>query len=265
MKMNDRLVEPEIRLVPLLCKTDSISADVGAGQGDYTKIMGQYSKFVHAFEPVTKFSDELARKRFVRGKNVQVHQLALSDHHGTKIMRIPYFKNRFHGPLASYYVSSFEVASNRYFALHCPTYVRTEEMRVQTKTLDSFSLESLAFLKIDVEGHELSVLRGAEKTIQDHLPNMLIEIEERHNPGGHKEVFSWLIGQGYSGYFINEGRIVSIDKFDLELMQKIPLENIGHRFTGDIPGYVNNFIFLHNSKGKKILPMLNSVVRIRRG
>lgn len=49
---------------------------------------------------------------------------------------------------------------------------------VQAITLDSFKLDKLDFLKIDVEGFELHVLGGAHQTIKDCRPTMLIEINE---------------------------------------------------------------------------------------
>jgi len=49
-------------------------------------------------------------------------------------------------------------------------------------------------VKIDVEGHELSVLRGAEKTIKKHKPVILIEI---HDFTDDHEVHVFLKSLGY--------------------------------------------------------------------
>lgn len=47
---------------------------------------------------------------------------------------------------------------------------------VEQRALDSMSLERLDFFKIDVEGMEIEVLRGAENTLTRCKPQLLIEI-----------------------------------------------------------------------------------------
>lgn len=48
--------------------------------------------------------------------------------------------------------------------------------RVEARTVDSFGFEDVSLMKIDVEGHEADVLRGAEKTISEFAPVIIIEI-----------------------------------------------------------------------------------------
>ena len=47
---------------------------------------------------------------------------------------------------------------------------------VELRTLDSFGFRNVSVIKIDVEGHENSMLRGAAKTIRENEPAILIEI-----------------------------------------------------------------------------------------
>jgi hypothetical protein len=47
---------------------------------------------------------------------------------------------------------------------------------VSTISLDSCLFEELSFLKIDVEGHEIEVLKGAINTIKLHKPIILCEV-----------------------------------------------------------------------------------------
>ena len=51
-----------------------------------------------------------------------------------------------------------------------------ENYMVKTKTLDSFNLSGIDFIKIDVEGYELHVLSGGRETIAKNKPKLYIEI-----------------------------------------------------------------------------------------
>lgn len=48
-------------------------------------------------------------------------------------------------------------------------------MYVHQKTLDSFNLKDIDFIKLDVEGHELKVLLGAKSLIEKYSPTIVIE------------------------------------------------------------------------------------------
>lgn len=48
------------------------------------------------------------------------------------------------------------------------------------------------WLKIDVEGAEMNVLKSAEKTIREHHPNILVECHEGIIPGVEKQVVDYL-------------------------------------------------------------------------
>lgn len=50
-----------------------------------------------------------------------------------------------------------------------------QSLQVQTCTIDSFALDNVRFIKIDVEGMEYKVLQGATKTIQRCRPFVVFE------------------------------------------------------------------------------------------
>ncbi len=50
---------------------------------------------------------------------------------------------------------------------------------VEMVTLDSFNLDNVSFIKIDVEGHEIEVLKGARATLERNKPVMVIEVYGR--------------------------------------------------------------------------------------
>jgi hypothetical protein len=91
----------------------------------------------------------------------------------------------------------------------------------------------LRFLKCDVEGHELEVFRGGEKTLAEDHPAILVECEARHLGGRDVgDVFEHLTGFGYRGFFFWRGRAEDVSRFDPRV----------HQVEGRRP-YVNNFAF----------------------
>ena len=54
--------------------------------------------------------------------------------------------------------------------------VWAEIYNIPVITLDSLKIKNISVMKIDVEGHELSALKGARKTIEDSRPVIVIEV-----------------------------------------------------------------------------------------
>ena len=81
--------------------------------------------------------------------------------------------------------------------------VTTTEVRVTVRRLDTFGLAPTA-VKIDAEGSELAVLRGAESTLRRHKPIVMVENNDWHS------VTAFLSGLGYScfRYVAEERRLV---------------------------------------------------------
>jgi FkbM family methyltransferase len=126
------------------------------------------------------------------------------------------------------------------------------EVAVPMRRLDDYALESVGFIKIDVEGHELAVLRGGLATIRRCFPTLLIEIEDRHKPNACKEVFDFLSALGYEGYFIQNKQLVSVSDFDSNAHQNP--SNIGGWQSGwkKFGVYINNFFFLPSGSRQRL-------------
>ena len=72
---------------------------------------------------------------------------------------------------------------------------------VNIAQLDSFDLQRVDFIKLDVQGSELFVLEGAEKLIEKHLPDIFIEIEEHQLAKfdvKKEQIFNFLKNKGYN-------------------------------------------------------------------
>jgi FkbM family methyltransferase len=160
--------------------------------------------------------------------NVVLVPMALSGRRGRLSLCVPSGSGRTHA-------ASLEVRSDDSGA-------RSESVEVDVTTLDSFFANQTRgpnFLKIDVEGHESSVLDGGRETLERHRPALLIESEGRHRMDGDvRTVFDMLESLGYVGSFFNGGRRRPLTDFKPAVHQCIDPK------SSQVPrGYVNNFAF----------------------
>jgi FkbM family methyltransferase len=157
-------VEPEEPAVRPLILSGQTVLDIGANFGVFTKLFSELvgpSGSVLAFEPVPQTFRTLAAgvQRF-QLRNVQVMNKAVSDHIGTASMRVPHY------------------AESKGENLYEARIVNDSqgEFRVETVTIDSLQLSRVDFIKIDVEGHELEVLRGGRGTLEREHPTLMVEV-----------------------------------------------------------------------------------------
>lgn len=71
---------------------------------------------------------------------------------------------------------------------------------VQQNTLDSFKFKEIDLIKIDVEGHELKVLKGAKETLERWNPVLIIEengSQVKYGKGQPRDAINYLISLGY--------------------------------------------------------------------
>jgi FkbM family methyltransferase len=216
--------EAELSYLSRVVPRDRISVDVGANVGVYTRALSKLTPVVHAFEP----SKELARLlRRTVPSNVVVHEIALSCRGGTASLKTPVVDGK----------RIFGLASLEQLTSH----PRLDTEIVQTSKLDDAVDGDVGFIKIDVEGHELSVLRGARSIISRNRPVLLVECEERHNPGGPAKLFEFMNELNYSGRFISKGKICDVTDF-----------SVGTSQDSKAP-YIYNFFFLPDKRSLSFL------------
>ena len=166
--------EVELGYLSKIVPRNRQSIDVGANLGVYARALSKLTPMVHAFEP----SKELALiLRCTLPRNVTVHETALSDRAGRALLRTPVVDGK----------RIFGLASLEQHASH----PRLETEIVELSRLDDLIDGDVGFIN-DVEGHELRVLTGAKSVIKQCRPVLLIECEERHNPGGPAKLFDYL-------------------------------------------------------------------------
>ncbi len=170
--------EPECKHIDRLVKERGLALDIGANQGLYSYRLHQLFREVHAFEANEGIAADLIA---FRARNVRVHVVGLSDKEGSATLYVPEVKGRqLHG------WASLDPGN-------CADADRVVSKNVLLTTLDTFELRGVDFIKIDVEGHELAVLRGAEETLRSCLPRLLIEIRADTLPS----VIKYLSAFGY--------------------------------------------------------------------
>jgi FkbM family methyltransferase len=220
--------EDELHIAPLLCDKTKTSIDIGACGGVYTVHIVNASRDCLAFEPNPKESSKLVEMITNLSLPARVETLALSDSPGKANLRIP---EKDGGRSTIEKLNRHEdVDDSQVF-----------EIAVPTRRLDDYELDAVGFIKIDVEGHELAVLRGGAETIRRFLPILLIEIEERHKPNSIGDVSAFLFTFGYKGYFLLNRKLLPIsdfDKFKHQDARNIDERGIRHGI------YVNNFFFV---------------------
>lgn len=149
--------------------------DVGANYGDssiwWAKASG--SKVI-AFEPLVNVFNVLEENIKLNDANVTAYNLALGN--------------------------GEEISGNSDGNMFCSG----GDIKLKSEKLDSFSFERVDLLKIDVEGFEMDVLLGAENTIRQFKPRIIIET---HSKELRKKCHAFLSSHGYS--LKVEGRTVN--------------------------------------------------------
>lgn len=218
--------EPEIRLIPVLADRAGTFVDVGANQGSYALCALPHFSRVVAVEA----HPDLARwLKTALGPRCEVIHTALSDAVGAATLHVPVL-----GDSAVMTRCSLNEDANPGFDLR--------SVEVPMTSLDHMALDKVRVIKIDVEGHELAVLRGARATIARCQPVCIVECEERHNTGGIDEAFSFFRQLGYAAWFVHRGALRPGSEFGPALLQRA--ENAKPVSGGRSPDYVNNFIFV---------------------
>jgi FkbM family methyltransferase len=202
-------LEPELSGLAELVKPGDVCVDVGAAAGLYTLTLSELvgaAGQVHSVEPLSFAHAAWSRLLGAWDRpNVRRHQLALTVQPGETTLSVPIGRL---GPVTGRSFLTWQtdgLGSNVEFRDHA-------DVLVPVDTLDNLcqqaGLTRLDFVKIDVEGAELQVLRGGERTIEQFRPSLLLEIEARHLTRYRytvQDVTQWLTGRGYTMHLWQRG------------------------------------------------------------
>ena len=116
-------------------------------------------------------------------------------------------------------------------------------MKVPVLQLDKLLAERTSpvnFIKMDVEGHELEVFKGAADLLEKDQPKLMFECENRHlNSIVVEDVFAYLSNLGYQGSFFWNGGLVPVTEFKADQHQQIQED----KEIVNKKRYANNFVF----------------------
>jgi FkbM family methyltransferase len=182
----------ETILLRRLVQPTDCMVDVGANFGYVSLVAAKYARHVFAFEPSPntfaylqhnlELNPQLAHK-------VTSRMVGLSAQAGTLTL----------------YRSPVDAGTA---SLHPLEQTMTVQESVNVDTLDHLlAHETVGWLKIDVEGAELDVLRGGEQLIRRDRPNVLIELFEPHQQRfGYRcqDILDFFVERQYEGRWIHQ-------------------------------------------------------------
>lgn len=169
----------EYMLAMKMVKNKRVAIDVGANLGIMSYRMVKDFEYVHAFEPL--FYEYVSKN--VPYDNIKVHPYAVGDEEKIETMRVGIYRSG-----GSNIVKTKE--ENQ-------TYQDVKVVRI-----DSFNIENVDFMKIDVEDYELYALLGSIKTIEKYKPTILIELQET-NPN-YKKILDLFESMNYKRVIVGE-------------------------------------------------------------
>ena len=237
-RLIDRLLsnnEYELAVLKGFCNPKKDFIDVGGLKGIYAFQLAPFCSTVHFFEPqkiCIREAKSVSRK-FI--KNIRFYNCALDSNSNFRTFGVNLVSNG---------LSKIESIDPKQ-RFHLQTMIWRKV--IETRSLDSFFLNNVGIVKIDVEGHELMVLEGAFETIAKNRPVVLVESERRHNSDSPEKVFQFFENLNYSGFFFVEGNQFSIKEFQLDKHQNILNAPTKMNSWSREMMYVNNFLFVPNS------------------
>ncbi|MBQ0998331.1 FkbM family methyltransferase [Streptomyces sp. RK62] len=224
--------EPELARLGELCPPDCGTAvDVGGWYGPWTRRLCGRARQVVAVEPVPRLARLLAAGA---PANLRVVQAAAADRPGTARLWLPPDDEGDRG------VSSLVRRD-----------IHGRALRVPCVALDDLGLRDVGFVKVDVDGAELSVLRGATGILARDRPALFVELESRIQPPG--PVLTYLSMLGYDGWVLPGRSWVPLASFPLQAHQAATSYVVGMGLLRRVlpfhgPRYVNSVLFLPDGR-----------------
>jgi FkbM family methyltransferase len=188
-----------------LVKKNMIVLDIGANMGAHclnmAKLVGKKGKVI-AFEPMKPVFEKLQKNLDLnKFENVKLEQIALAEKNEIKKI---YFNHSY---------TSKKTKSKK-----------TEQIKLMT--LDTYfnknKIEKVDFIKLDVDGYEYKILKGAKKTLKKFKPIIIMELGKYtlESVGDNiKDLIDYLFSLNYK--FYREKDFKELKNYE-EIIKEIP-------------------------------------------
>ncbi|MGH9642791.1 MAG: FkbM family methyltransferase, partial [Terriglobales bacterium] len=205
--------EPETsRTLRFFFSRVSSFVDVGANYGFYSLLAAHWNPRIQvvAFEPVPQIFERLNSNIALNGLSGRVtsYCLALSDRSGPSKLYLPPSDSLDCESTATLAQGSWQQRKN------------SPSINLQAISFTDFDREhpsKLELLKIDVEDHEASVLRGMQAAVCRERPFIVCEILPR--PHGNERTLEIINALGYTAYWITPSGYFRVSRFDFERLE----------------------------------------------
>lgn len=183
--------------LPQLVREGDVCIDIGANLGYYARTLSQLAGpagRVYAVEPVAPVRKVLSRN-LRRCPNTEILPYALGEENRTVVLANDSARETGYLGTGRNFVKESGSRSDVEFAA---------EMRRGSELFGG--LERLDFIKCDVEGYELHVMREMLPVLERHRPTVLIETGGENRPA----VVRLFAELGYAGFTLDDGREVPL-------------------------------------------------------
>ena len=176
-------------------KNGAVVFDIGAHFGQYAKafaLLNNKSTTVYCFEPIS-YTRSILLSVLKSYKNTHIFSNGFADKPGKLEINIPIKKSGKIGPGLAHLGNE----TKRDYVTEI----------VEIETIDNFvaknNIKKIDFIKIDIEGPELLVFKGAEKTLKKYKPTIICEVNHEHMGRVNlktEDLFRFLNKLGYESY-----------------------------------------------------------------
>ena len=192
---------------------NGIFVDVGGNTGSSIlsfRSMG-FQNSIYSFEPNLLLFQKYLKRLKNNISNIRIYNTALSDKNGFLTFYIPFIKKESIHYFASFHKNYVKFSMKNTFPGKT---FRLFKRKIKVIKLDNLKIKKkINLIKIDSEGHDLQVVKGAIKTIKKNKPFLLIEYNQ--------ELYSKIsreLGKDFRPYYysISNNNFVAINPSNID-------------------------------------------------
>ncbi len=190
--------EQDFQIVRRFTGPDCLFIDVGANHGQSINSITTIrpNARILSFEANVRLATKL-KKRYRINHNINIQPFGLGDQPGEFTLYLPTYNGYLFDGLASINrIEAEEWLCEKWLFFFDRKKVSVQELPCVVRTLDEFGVNPV-FIKIDVQGFEYEVLKGAASTLARAEPLLLIE-----DASADPRIVEFLASMGYKECFL---------------------------------------------------------------